>query len=98
METNNNFKLEYKNYIIESERNHFVLQVYWDVKNPKTGEVKYWIIDEIYPSTLELALTRIYEREKSKVGKVTINEAIDKIKEVEQTFIKDLKDLISNIK
>ena len=89
-------KIEYKNYVIESDRNSYILKVFWDRKNPKTWEVSCWLRDEIYPATLEKCLIRIFERETAKITKIELKEIIEELKLLEEQFIKDIKKLLKH--
>jgi hypothetical protein len=89
-------KLEYKNYKIISDRNCFILSIYWNKINNKTKEVTYRIIDEIYPSTLSRCFIKILEYEKAKIWKVNIEDLISTLDDINKKFLEDLSILLAD--
>jgi hypothetical protein len=87
-------EIEYKNYKITQDKYCYILAEYWDIVNKKTKEVKYWIINEIYPVSLENCLKRVLEWEKSKIGKVEITEIISELQKMQKEFIDFLEKLL----
>ena len=87
-------EIEYKNYKITQDKYCYILTTYWDIKDKKTGEIKYWPIDEIYPVSLENCLKKILEFEKSKIGKVELTELLSELQKIQKEFIEFLEKIL----
>lgn len=89
-------KVQYKNYIIEDDRNGYILSILWE--NKKEGSDNFWemyIREQVYPSTFEKCIERIFSLQKmSNEWKKTFEEYIQAQREI----LKELKEWFSNIK
>lgn len=84
-------KLKIKNFIIQEDRNGFILEEYGD-KKQKDWSIVYWLKDITYPSTLENALQSALHKYKwQKTEVLEFENYIKEIKEINDDFLKDLK-------
>lgn len=87
-------KIRYKNFEIEQDRSCWVLTEYWIIQKGK-NEWKEWIIDQIYPSTLEKTLESMKDRlVRKKQSTTELKGFIEEIKQINKEFIEDIKTLI----
>lgn len=92
--------IKYKQYEITEDRNSFILTEYGVVpeKNNK-GEVNKTagstvVVDQCYPSTLEACLLKISHRERrNKKEAVALGELAATLKEMNEEFINNIKEL-----
>ena len=93
-------KLKYLNFIIEEDRNWFILSEIWIVPNNNkiTWEVnkRAWeetILDQTYPATLLRCLEKIAHKIKKDNKKEfnNLQNYINEINEINNKFINDLK-------
>lgn len=89
-------KIQYKNFIIEDDRNGFVLSVLW-VAEKWENIGKEYIKEQVYPSTLEACLLRIIKMWKLQEEEVvTIEEYIKQDKEQLQELLSTMKEILGN--
>ena len=89
-------KLVYKNYIIEDDRNGFILSVIWEKWEDSKFEWETYIKEQIYPSTLARCFERIFKIEKMNINKeFEIKWYIKKLTEMQEDFLKDISDLFN---
>lgn len=97
--------IKFKNFIIEEDRNWFILTelwIVWDI-NPFTWEENKnaWeekVISQCYPSTLEKCFEKILHKvKKSKTDVIELDKAANEILSINKEFIKELKEVVTTL-
>ncbi len=94
--------LRYKNFIIEYDRNSFILKELWIVweTNPLTWEATKnagleKVIDECYPPTLERCIEKIaHKLKRDKKAVIELTNISKELTEINSNFIKDIKETL----
>lgn len=89
-------KLKIENFEIEEDKNCFILTEYWDIKDNKTWEIRYWQKSQTYPSTLARCFEKILHSLKSKNNKTfELEEYIKEIEFINNNFLEKINILIT---
>ena len=90
-------KLIFWDFTIEQDDRCFILSEYWDKVNTKDWTTSYWLKNQIYPATIERALSLCLDRIKWKyIWDVNLKEYLDEIKITNKIFLDDLKEQLWN--
>lgn len=96
--------IKFKNFVIEYDRNSFILSELWvvwdkDIKwNPTVNAGKEKIVDQCYPSTLERCLEKILHKQKKTSSEaLELKDALELLQKINDKFISDLKKTIKTI-
>jgi len=60
-------RIKFKNYIIEDNRNAFILSILWTKGEESKNKWEEYIKEQIYPYTLQLCFEEIFKIEKMNI-------------------------------
>lgn len=85
--------LKIKNFEIEDDRNCFILRTYGNKVNKQTKETTYWIVDEIYPVSLEECFKKMLNRSKLYDQEVIsdLKKYMDKVETMEKELLEEFR-------
>ena len=95
-------KIEFRNYIIESDRSSFILSIMWtsDPIRKRDWTItppKYWVRDQKFPNTLLRTFEIILDYEQKKlIDNTEIEKVITELKNLNTQFLIDLKEVLKN--
>ncbi len=87
-------KLKIKDFIIQEDRNGFILEEYGD-KKQEDGTFIYGLKETTFPATLEKALEKALHRYKwHKTEVLEFENWINEVKKINKDFLNELKSII----
>lgn len=95
-------KLKIYNFEIEEDRNSFILTEYWEIEETinwkKTWNIRVWVKDQTYPSTLARCFEKIqHSLKKNKNIVLEIEEYKKEIEKINNDFIQEIKNITNNL-
>lgn len=90
--------IKYKNFTIEEDPYCYVLSEYWVYKKGKNIWEEY-IVEQTYPATLEKAIISLIKKQRAgSKSEIELTELLTSLKESQDNFLLELKDLLTNLK